>query len=81
MEGGKCTCTLATCEKLYRGASLPSLVFIKCVKAKRLINGNALKQIDHTGSDCPAAWSQGSTDWSVPRHIRVVISPYQAEYN
>lgn len=80
-EGGKCTCPLATCEKLYRGASSPSLVFIKCVKAKRLLNGNALKQIDHTGSNCPAAQSQERTDWSYPNHIRGVISPYQAEYS
>lgn len=68
-EGGKCTCPLATCEKLYREASSPPLVFIKCVKAKRLLNGNALKQIDHTGSNCPATESQQRTDLNYPLPI------------
>lgn len=77
----KCTCPLATCEKLNRGASLPSLVFIKCVKAKRLINGNAVKQIDHAGSDCPAARSQETADWCTHCHIRALISLYQPQYN
>lgn len=80
-KGEKCTCPLATCEKLYRGASSPSLVFIKCVKAKRLLNGNALKQIGLTGSNCPRSRSQERTDGSCPCLIRVLISLYQAEYN
>lgn len=80
-EGGKCTCPLATCEKLCRGASSPSLVFIKCVKAKRLLNGNALKQIDHTGSNCPPNQSQERTDVVYHDRIRALISLYQDEYN
>lgn len=73
-EGETCTCPLATCEKLHRGASSPSLVFIKCVEAKRLINGNALKQIDHTGSQ-----SQGRTCVVYRSRIRRVIGFCEAE--
>lgn len=72
--GGKCTCPLAMCEKLYRGASSPSPVFIKCVKAKRFLNGYALKQIDHTGSNCPI-WSEERAD---PVYQ---MSLHQAEYS
>lgn len=80
-KGKKCTCPLATCEKLYRGASSPSLLFIKCVKAKRLLNGNALKQIGLTGSNSPVSLSQERTDGSCLCHVRALISLYQAEYN
>ena len=80
-EGGKCTCPLATCERLCRGASSPSLVFIKCVKAKRLLNGNALKQIDHTGSNCPPDQSQDRTDVVYHDRIWALISLYQDEYS